>query len=66
MQAWHRRAFERRNGLFHDVLTLLLVRWIAVAVILLGIAALASGEQVTAAEPRNGSRGAPRKAEDAR
>jgi hypothetical protein len=41
---WHRRAFERRDGLVQDVLMLLLLRWIAVAAVLLGIAALASAE----------------------
>jgi hypothetical protein len=45
---WLRRAPGRRTGFARDVVTLLLLRWIAVAAVLLGIAALASGEESTA------------------
>ena len=57
---WHRRAFERRDGLAQDVLTLLLLRWIAVAAVLLGIAALVSAEDMGASDLGFETRGAQR------
>jgi hypothetical protein len=41
----NRKAFDRRNGLAHEVVMMLLLRWIAVAAVLLGIAALASADR---------------------
>lgn len=41
----NRKAFDRRNGLAHEVLMMVLLRWIAVAAVLLGIAALASADR---------------------
>jgi hypothetical protein len=42
----NRRAFERGHGILQDALTLILLRWIAVAAVLLGIAALAFADEV--------------------
>ena len=40
----HRKAFESRRSIAQDVLTMVLLRWIAVAAVLLLIAALAAAE----------------------
>jgi hypothetical protein len=55
----NRKAFDRRNGLAHEVLMMLLLRWIAVAAVLLGIAALASADKRRANDPGVDARGTP-------
>jgi hypothetical protein len=57
---WLRRAPGRRTGFAQDVVTLLLLRWIAVAALLLGIATLASGEEKTAGSIDADTRGTER------
>ena len=58
---WLHRTREGRIGFAQDVLTILLLRWIVVAALLLGIAALASGE-IAASDLRGATRGTRRTA----
>ena len=63
---WPRRAFERRDGFAAHVLTILLLRWIAVAAVLLGIASLAAGAETSASDLEADALGSRRTAGDTR
>jgi hypothetical protein len=58
----NRKAIERRYGLTQDVLTMILLRWITVAAVVLGIAALASADETRASDLGADPRGAQRTA----
>jgi hypothetical protein len=57
-----RKAFGDRRTIAQDVLTMVLLRWIAVAAVLLGIAVLASGDETRASDAGVDARGAQRDA----
>jgi hypothetical protein len=63
---WPRRAFDRRDGFTAHVLTMLLLRWIAVGAVLLGIAMLAAGDETSASDLGADALGSQRTAGDTR
>jgi hypothetical protein len=60
------QGLERRDGFAAHVLTMLLLRWIAVAAVLLGIAPLAAGEETSASDLGADALGSQRTAGDTR